>query len=360
MSTPNMGLTLPTDKGSADTWDSILDTVFAQIDSHDHTTGKGVQVPSAALKINADVSWSFGGTSRAITDINALDFKAATSTSVSALAGALFVSDGSGALTANELYWRTTGGVNVKLTAGSALNVAAFTGGFGGDYAAAGALALFDDATDSYWFQQQVGASVRQYARMRSADVDLYEFKANPAAGPPTNRVRLASPAALAASYSLTFPGALPTGKAAVTCDSAGVLTFGTPVSEYAAGFALPINATGTPTFDGDAWTISANGGLSCPIVLAVGSVFSGWKVYLQKGSNAATILNATMSQQNMSTGAVTAIGATQTNSANAPGLIQLTSATGTTVLADCSYRINILGGPGSASDLFRGWSVSP
>lgn len=220
--TPLMSLVLPTDHGSIDTWDVILDAAFGLVDSHDHTTGKGAQVPSAGLKINADVSWSSGGASRAITDLLAVDFKPSSLTLMTALAGALFVNSAD-----NELYWRTTSGVNVKLTAGAALNVAAFTGGIGGDYSAVGALEIFDDSTDSYWFQQQVGASVRQYARLRSADVDIYEFKANPAAGVPTQRVRLQSPVSLAASYALTLPVGLPASTRSVSIDAVGQIASG-------------------------------------------------------------------------------------------------------------------------------------
>lgn len=223
VTTPNMGLVLPDEGGSLNVWGAILDTIFGatKIDGHDHSTGKGVKVPSSGLNINADLTWA----THAATDLLAIDFTPSASTLMTGFAGALFVSDGTGGLSANELYWRTTGGTNVKVTAGAALNVAAFTGGIGGDYAATGALVVFDDATDSYWFQQQIGAAVRQYARMRSADVDLYEYKAQPAAGVPTNRVRLASPVALAASYAMTMPAALPAGTQILTISTAGVVS---------------------------------------------------------------------------------------------------------------------------------------
>lgn len=220
--TPQMGLVLPDDHGSAGVWDTILDTVFGVVDNHDHTTGKGAPVPVSALRVASDLSFGYGGTQRAITDLKAIDFSPQAASGMTALSGALFLNSAD-----NELYWRNTSGVLVKFTAGAALNVAAFTGGIGGDYSAAGALVVFDDATDSYWFQQQVGSGVRQYARMRSADVDLYEFKANPTAGVPTNRVRLASPAALAASYALTMPAALPASNQPIASSSGGTLSFG-------------------------------------------------------------------------------------------------------------------------------------
>jgi hypothetical protein len=230
-----MGLVLPSDHDSAEIWDVILDTAFGLIDSHDHTTGKGVKIAAAALNINADVSWSSGGTSHAITDLTAIDFVTVAPSSVTSLAGALFISN-----VDSNLYYRTTAGSNVQVTIGAALNVAGFAGGIGGDYSTAGALELFDDATDSYWFQQQIGAAVRQYARMRCADVDLYEFKANPTAGVPTNRVRLASPAALAASYAFTLPAALPAAIGLLASDSAGNLTVPTsPALSANANFVL-------------------------------------------------------------------------------------------------------------------------
>lgn len=220
-----MGLNLPTDHGSQDTWDVVLDAVFNTIDSHDHSPGKGVLIPAAALNINADVSWSSGGTSHAITDLNAVDFRAVATSVVTSLAGALFLNSAD-----SNLWWRTVGGTNVQLTNGAALNVSAFAGGIGGDYSAVGALEIFDDATDSYWFQQQLGGGVRQYARMRCADVDLYEYKANPAAGVPTNRVRLASPTSLAASYAVTWPAALPASTRELFIDPTGVGGFVAPL----------------------------------------------------------------------------------------------------------------------------------
>jgi hypothetical protein len=217
MPTANMGLTLPTDHGSADVWDTILDAVFALIDAHDHTAGKGVQVPSAALKINADVSWSFGGTPYAISDAKAIDFAAVAVGTVAGLAGALFVNSAD-----NELYYRTIAGANVKFTNGAALNFAAFVGGIGGDYSAVGALEDFDDASHTYRFRQQVGAAVRQFGKMSSADVQLFEFKANPAAGVPANSVNLKSPTALAASYNAVWFAALPASQVLVQIDNAG------------------------------------------------------------------------------------------------------------------------------------------
>lgn len=229
----NMGIILPTDHDDNDVWDVILDEALGiVVDRHDHTTGKGVKIPSAALNINADVSWSSSGTPRAITDLKAIDFFPTATSSVAALAGALFLDSGD-----SELYWRTTTGVNVKITAGAALNVAAFAGGIGGDYVVSGALVSYDDALDSYLFQQQ--GAPRPWARMRSGDVDIYETAASI-----TNRVRLQSPAALAASYALTFPAALPGSTQLAQVSSTGAITASNTVAN-AATFSSAVTLTG-------------------------------------------------------------------------------------------------------------------
>jgi hypothetical protein len=105
---------------------------------------------------------------------------------------------------------------------------------------------VFDDASDAYWFQQQLGSSVRQYARMRCGDIDLYEYKAQPAAGVPTFRVRLASPTALAANYVLTFPGALPASTLAVQVDNTGALSFSNTFSGPVSGNTISPAAIGS------------------------------------------------------------------------------------------------------------------
>lgn len=217
--TPNMGLTLPTEDGSAGTWDTILNAALGAtgggIDGHDHTTGKGVRIPSAALNINADVAW--GGYS--ITGIQAVDFAEVAASSVALLSSALFVSS-----TDHNLYFRNSLGVNVKIIDGSTLNVS-IVGGIGGDYSSVGALLDYDDATDTYRFRQEAVTGVRQYAKLASGDLALYQYAAASAAAVPVNGVTLKSPNALAAPYSVTFPAAVPAAATVLMMSAAGVLT---------------------------------------------------------------------------------------------------------------------------------------
>lgn len=220
MATPNMGMILPTEDGSADVWDTILNTALTLNDAHDHTSGKGVAIPSAALNINADVSWASGGTNYAITALKAVDFTAVTAASVAGYAGAFFVNSSD-----SELYFRSIAGTNIKITSGTTLNVS-IVGGIGGDYSSVSALLDYDDASDTYRFRQETSAAVRQYAKIASADLVLREYKAAGNAVVPVNAVTLKSPAALAASYTVTLPDAVPASTVLVQTTSAGVLTF--------------------------------------------------------------------------------------------------------------------------------------
>jgi len=357
--TPNMGLVLPDDHASTDVWGALLNAISTRIDLHSHTTGLGVKVPAAGLDINADVSWASGGTSHAITDLTAIDFKPGAVPT--ALAAAFFVSDGTSGLSANELYFRSTAGTNIKVTAGSALNVAAFTGGIGGDYASVGALEIFDDATDSYWFQQQVGSAVRQYARLRSADLDLFEFKANPAAGVPTNRVRLKSPAALAASYDLTWMAALHTaGTRPMTVTSAGVI--GASADPIVFNFGLATAISGSPVITSLGFALGTASAVHCPCVHTVNQNASSWSVFINKISGAGTTCTANFIEVDTTTGAATTI------SSNSSAVAGATKVTLTNNLAGISnvlaagktYHLTVAeSGPGSG-DVVYSWSINP
>lgn len=344
MSTPNLGLTEPTDHGSTDVWGALLNAALDLIDAHDHTTGKGVKVPSAGLKINADVAWAFGGSNYAITDLRALDLVPVAAASVSALADALFVSSAD-----NELYWRNHSGTNVKITSGTTLNVSV-VGGIGGDYASVGALLSFDDASDSYWLQQQ--GSPRPWARMRSGDVDIYETAASI-----VNRVRIQSPAALAASYAMTLPPALPATLGRVTMTAAGVLAIETSqIAEFSPGLIVP---GGTATGGARLTFLTENTTVSvAPIQIPVGAKITAWKVWIQKVSATGTI-TAKLIRLSGLDASTTQVGSDQTNGANNPGFITLGQTALTEVVTSgLSYHLTLLGG-GTTGDFAFGYEVT-
>lgn len=224
--TPNMLIDKPVLGGDAGTWDDKINAAIDTIDAHDHSIGRGTTVKTAGISINADLTFS---SLYAPINLHRITFA-----SIVALTGnnkSLFVNTAD-----NELYWRSNAGTNVKLTSGAALNVAAFTGGIGGDYTAVGAALNFDDAGDRYTLKQQSNL----WARMASGDVRLFETGTTDSVF-----VGLAAPAALAGSYTITMPLAAPAATRPVQMSSAGVLTAG-DADNVAIGGTLAITGTTT------------------------------------------------------------------------------------------------------------------
>lgn len=200
---PNMSITLPTLGGDSGTWDSELNDALGVIDVHDHTSGKGVQIPVAAIDINADLPMDGFG----FTGVKSVAF--AQIAALTAGAVTLYVDTSN-----HELYWRTAGGVNVKLTAGSSINTT-LVGGIVGDYSSVGALLAYDDANHRYTFEEPSG----KWAYIASADVRLYQFDTNESV-----YVALKAPDALSAPYTITFPTAVPGSQVLLQMDASGNL----------------------------------------------------------------------------------------------------------------------------------------
>lgn len=220
---PNMSLVLPT-RGApgSGAWADTLDSDLTLTDAHDHSSGKGVRVPSAGLNINADISFA---SLYAPKNLHRAQFSEIAG---GALSGShnlsLFVSDGTGGLTAHELYFRTSAGNFIKFTSGSSLNVSAFTGGIGGDYTAVSALVDFDDANKQYRFRSGGGTN---FARVTSGGLRLIEFGTSE-----TLFVGQIAPAGLAASYTMTWPTALPGSAQIAQIDSGGQVSFSNTIGQ--------------------------------------------------------------------------------------------------------------------------------
>lgn len=272
--TPNMSLVLPTDHDTADTWGALINAALTAIDAHTHATGSGAKVLLSQLSVDADISFvDAGGGKHAIKDLKAIDFFPSPPSAMAGFAGAFFVSDGTGGTVANELYYRTMGGANVQVTNGASMNFSFFVGGIGGDYSAVGALESFDDGTDAYWFQQQVGAgSVRQWAKMQCADIKLFEFKSTAVGVVPGNNITLKAPAALANTFSLTLPGALPSSTVPLSVDASGNIAAGAlDTITVPAGIGNVVSGTFTRGPDGII-TSTASGAWYIPIQLPAGA----------------------------------------------------------------------------------------
>lgn len=210
---PSMTLEQPTVGASRGQWGGILNANLAKIDGHTHVAGQGEPVPVAGIEIDADLSF---GSLYGPKDLHAITFASIVALSSNTYNKSLFVSDGTGGLSANELYWRNSTGNHVKLTSGTSLNVAAFVGGITGDYTSVGAAEAFDNADKDYTFKDGAG----KWAGLRAGTLAL-----SPKGGTSTFRVTLQPPAGLAASYAVTWPAAVPASTSLVQMSSAGVLT---------------------------------------------------------------------------------------------------------------------------------------
>lgn len=204
----------PGDPSTTDVWGTALNASLTLIENHDHTSGKGSLIKAASLGIDADTPWG----AFALTLAKAITFTEQAPAAMTPYSSALFASSAD-----HNLYWRNSSGTNVQITAGAQLNLSA-VGGIGGDYASVSALADFTDATHTYGLHQQIGGGVRQYGKLATGDVSIFEFKVNPTTGVPVFAVTLKSPTALAASYAVTWPAAVPAQAAPLTIDASGVL----------------------------------------------------------------------------------------------------------------------------------------
>lgn len=106
-----MNLSLPTVGITAGpTYATQLNTALEAVDAHDHTSGKGVQIPSAGININADLAFNSYG-------ITALKFLGLETQSTAPSTNKSVYVDNS-----NDLYYKNASGVSVQLTNGGSIN----------------------------------------------------------------------------------------------------------------------------------------------------------------------------------------------------------------------------------------------
>lgn len=200
--TPNMALieSLPL-VTAGPTWAQNIEDNFLLIDQHDHTSGKGVPVPTAAIQIDDDLS--LGNFS--LTDIKTLVFQSQSSP----LTGDDFLSVVSG-----DLYFNDGNGNQVRITAGGIVNVAGVGGitGMGGTTAAV----TYSNLIKTFTFTQDAN---------KAANIDAGNITVHEPGVTSANGVKIKSPTSLGASYDLTLFTALPVSSKFVDIDSAGNLT---------------------------------------------------------------------------------------------------------------------------------------
>ena len=142
-----MNLTLPTpDVTIGPTWATQLNTALTSIDAHDHSSGKGTQVPTSGININSNLSFN---SAYGITNATEIVFTSLTSNS--ATLNSVYVKSG-------DLYFNDSAGNAVRLTAAGSINVSS-VGGIGGDYTTTAASLTYTDASLKYTFKDSAAAN---------------------------------------------------------------------------------------------------------------------------------------------------------------------------------------------------------
>lgn len=169
MITPNMTLLLPTVSSTAGPdWAADLNGAFTMVDSHDHSSGKGVKVTPSGLNINADLA--IGGNNLSAIRSLRLDNQAG------ALSGGSDIrciySYGS------DLYWNNGSGASVQITLGSALNNAAVAINIWKERAVAGNITISASDTDMVYLVDTTSArAITLPAANAVAAGRIYVFK---------------------------------------------------------------------------------------------------------------------------------------------------------------------------------------
>lgn len=204
--TPFMFLDLPTvSTTEGPDWAEAINVALGSegtgVSGHDHTSGKGVPIPSAGFNIDADLDFQQWSAINLVSSQYVDQEDAISGTNLTYfLSGDLYVIDGSGR--------------SVRITENGAISAASF-GGITGLVSPASA----SFATDTFTWLYDTG----KYALMASGPLLLRrDGETNP------NRIKLTPPASLAADYDLTLPSALPASSSYLLSNSAGAVSFAT------------------------------------------------------------------------------------------------------------------------------------
>lgn len=197
MATTNMGLNQPVPGTQGPDWANQINDNSSIIDSHDHSSGKGVLVTPAGLNINTDLPVN----ENKITDLKSVQFISQTSSLTGSSAKDLYIKNG-------DLFY-ANGLTDVQITNGG--SVAGASGNIAG--LASPASATFAGQQFSFFYDAGT------YADLRCRDLVL--------SNNPGNTVKLTHTAST--SYTLSLPPAPPsTSTQMLTMSTGGAVTANT------------------------------------------------------------------------------------------------------------------------------------
>ena len=230
--TPNMNLVLPTPTQTpGPTYATQNNNAFTTVDSHDHTSGKGIPVPAAGIGIDGDLPFNNNNLD-SVKSTRFYNQSAALSTGSDV--GCVYVAGG-------DLFYNNVSGTQIQLTAGGALNAASI-GAIGGDYATSTASEYYTSANQTFYFTSATNTP----ANLDAGSVAIREVATS------SNAISIQSPTSLGSSYNLTLPTALPASTLPLTVTNAGVISTGqiqtTQIADQAVTAGKIANATITST----------------------------------------------------------------------------------------------------------------
>ena len=198
---PNMGLVIPgIGTEASPTWASDLNASLSSIDSHNHSSGQGVQITPNGMNINAPLAFQ----GNQATGVGAVVFNNQSSL---ATVGALYIGPSSGG---NELFYNDTTGP-VQITSGGLVN--ATSSGISSGTASAAFSA---------------GVLVVKSSSTSFANIDMQSAVLSNG-GNLANQLTLQAPT-LSGSYAITLPS-IPVSQSFLTVDTSGSISGYAPIA---------------------------------------------------------------------------------------------------------------------------------
>lgn len=199
---PNMSLLVPTvGQEASPTWAQDINASLSIIDQHNHANGAGVPITPSGLEISADLPFL----SNNAIDLRSVRFDAqASPLALGSDIGCVYVSG-------VDLYYNDINGNQIQITALG--GVAGTPGSIGGLVAPASV--TYVGATPAFVFQSNANVSA-------DLDAGSITIRENTVAA---NGIKLSSPTALGAGYTLTLFSSLPGSTLPVSVSSSGNLS---------------------------------------------------------------------------------------------------------------------------------------
>lgn len=227
-------------------WATNIASSLNIVDSHNHTSGQGVQLTPDSLNINTDLP--FNGSNATIVRSVRFDPQGSPIAEASDL-GCLYEAG-------VDLYYNDGAGNQVRITQGGSV-----TGSSGTITGLPSGTASASFAGGTFTWESATNTP----AAMAVGPLIIGEATASP------NTVTLQSPTSLAANYALTLPAGLPASTSLLIVDNAG--NMGSTTTPTLTGGTLSGTFSGSPTFSG---AVALSGGGSLAGTFSGTPTFSG------------------------------------------------------------------------------------